>query len=166
MIKKTIAVFDNDGLYLSHCTYERARKLIKERKAFYIGISTIKLVTGKKQKLREKHMVIKEDRRVCYICTEHIPENKQATVDHVIPKSRDKFADIKMNMRCCCERCNNDKNDRTLYEYVKYMKRNRYKYPYISRKRLDYLEKYAKQHEKDYYSYINKKYYLDGGGCL
>jgi hypothetical protein len=165
MVKKTIAVFDNDGRYLSHCTYERAKKLRNENKATFIGVGMIKLTSGRMAKLKEKHRVIEEDNRICYICNKIISIKKQATVDHVIPKSRDEFADIKMNERCCCVRCNNDKDCMTLSEYVKHIRRNRSTYPYLSEKRLTYLEQYAKQHENDYYN-LTRKYLKNGGEFL
>jgi hypothetical protein len=47
----------------------------------------------------------------------------------------------------------------TLLEYVQHMRYNRKAYSYISDKRLDYLEQYAKTYEKDYYNFYIK--YLD-----
>lgn len=152
MAIKRVAVFDNDGKYLSHCTYERANKLVHSKKAFFIGIDMLRLKTGRKQIIRDKHDVIRKDEYRCYICNNYIKHHNKRTVDHVIPKSRDKmFADTKENMRCCCDRCNLDKDNRTIIEYVRHIRNHREKYTYISNKRLDYLERYAIQYEKDYY---------------
>ena len=161
MVRKPVAVFDNDGKYLSPCTYERANKLVHNQKASFIGIDTIKLQTGRRQNIRDKHKVVKEEKYRCYICNVHIKYHSDLTVDHVVPKSRDKkFADTKENMRCCCIRCNQDKDNMTILEYVRHIKKHRDKYPYISDKRLDFLERYAIQYEKDYYERTR----LKGGG--
>lgn len=41
------------------------------------------------------------------------------TIDHVIPRSRG-GRDSKDNARCCCDRCNSEKSDMTIREYVIY----------------------------------------------
>lgn len=162
-VKKTIAVFNRNGKYLSHCTSEKAKKLIQSKRAVFVNATTIKLKIEKSQKTYIQHGVINEAKRICYICNNQIPDKYKATVDHVMPKSRDAMADIKFNMRCCCERCNKDKGNRTLSEYVLHIKKEKEKngYKYISAKRLDYLEEYAKTYERDYYDYTKKL--LDGG---
>ena len=53
-------------------------------------------------------------------------------------------------MRCCCEKCNNDKGNMTISEYVEYIKHNRNKYQYISDNRLLYLENFSKYYEDEY----------------
>ena len=104
---KVIAVLDVNGKFLSFCTRQRAKKIVQERKGYFIAERTLKLKTSKEREARERREVIKEAKRICYICNRKISEKEKATVDHVIPKSRDEFAQNKFNMRCCCEHCNN-----------------------------------------------------------
>lgn len=153
--KKTIAVFDPDGKYLSHCTWNRALGLLQTRRAIRLNATTIRLKQTKRQRIKEKHDIIAQSKRICYICNRVIPEDETATIDHVIPKSRDKRADVYSNMKCCCERCNNDKGNMKLSEYVAHIFRYRDKYDYISDKRLNYLKNYAKYSEEDFYSVVN-----------
>lgn len=148
--KKTIAVLGPDNVYLSHCTWKRALSLMQSGKAIRLNATTIRLKQTKKQRVETKHRIIEQEKRICYICNQWIPEDERATIDHIIPKSRDKRADIPVNMRCCCVRCNNDKDNRTLLEYVKYMKENRDLYDYISNKRLKFLEDFAIMFEEKY----------------
>lgn len=153
--KKTIAVFDPDGKYLSHCTWNRALGLLQTGRAIRLNATTIRLKQTKRQRIKEKHDIIAQSKRICYICNRVIPEDETATIDHVIPKSRDKRADVYSNMKCCCERCNNDKGNMKLSEYVAHIFRYRDKYDYISDKRLSYLKNYAKHSEEDFYNVVN-----------
>lgn len=148
--KKTIAVLGPDNIYLSHCTWKRALSLMQSGKAVRLNATTIKLAQTKRQRIETKHRIIKEENRICYICNRYIPETEKATIDHMIPKSRNKRADISSNMRCCCTRCNNDKDNMTLLEYVKHMKENRDMYDYISNKRLKFLEDFAIMYEEKF----------------
>lgn len=153
---KVIAVLDVNGKFLSFCTRQRAKKVVEEHKGYFVADKTLKLKTSKIQESKERREVIKEAKRICYICNRRISEKEIATVDHVIPKSRNRFASNKFNLRCCCEHCNNDKGNMTLLEYVRYIKYNRQDYDYISDKRLKYLKEYAESYEKEYYSiYLN-----------
>lgn len=153
---KVIAVLDVNGNFLSFCTRQRAKKIIQEHKGHFIADKTIKLKTCKTKEAKERRQVIKESKRICYICNKKISEKEIATVDHVIPKSRDEFATNKFNLKCCCEHCNNDKADMTLLEYIQHIRYNRQAYDYISDKRLDYLEQYAETYEKEYYNFYIK----------
>ena len=160
---KVIAVLDVSGRFLSYCTRKRAKKLVQEHKAWYVADKTLKLKTTKNKDARERKEVIKEARRICYICGNKIAEKDIATIDHVVPKSRDEFATNKFNMKCCCKRCNNDKGDMTLLEYVQHIKENKKVYNYISDKRLAYLEEYAITYEREYYD-IYVRYIKELGG--
>lgn len=162
---KNIAVYDSKGNFLSFCSRDRAEKVIETGKGKYVGERTIKLNVAKIKDSKERHSVIREADRVCYICRKTISKKDIATVDHVIPKSRDEFANHKFNKKCCCLRCNNDKADRTLTEYVAYIKKNRHKYMYLSDKRIDFLEAYAEHYEREYYNFY-VKYVNQLGGSL
>lgn len=153
---KVIIVLDVDGKFLSLCTRQRAKKIVQEHRGYFIADRTLKLKTSKTKEARERREVIKEAKRICYICNRKISEKETATVDHVIPKSRDEFASNKFNLKCCCEHCNNDKADMTLLEYIQHIRYNREAYDYISDKRLDYLEQYAETYEKEYYDFYIK----------
>lgn len=160
---KSIAVVDSNGKFLSFCSRQRATKIIKDHKGYFIADKTLKLKTSKSTEAKERRQVIEEAKRICYICNRKISEKETATIDHVIPKSRDEFSRNKFNMRCCCTHCNNDKADMTLLEYVQHMKENKKTYGYISSKRLDYLEEYAIQYEKDYYEFYRRYIKMLGG---
>ena len=149
-VKKTIAVLGPDNIYLSHCTWNRALGLLQSGKAVRLNATTIRLKQTKKERIRTKHKIIEDSKRICYICNKKIPEEETATIDHIIPKSRDKRADIYSNMKCCCERCNNDKGNMKLSEYVLHILENRGKYDYISNKRLEYLKQFAITYEEAY----------------
>ena len=159
MASKTIAVFGPDNKYLSHCTWQRALGLLESGKAIRLNATTIRLKYTKRERIKKKHDIIAESKRICYICSTHISEEETATVDHIIPKSRDKRADVYENMRCCCARCNNDKGNMKLSEYVNHIFKNREKYDYITDKRLEYLKNFAKFYEEDFYSkFVHKDY--------
>jgi 5-methylcytosine-specific restriction endonuclease McrA len=151
-VKKTIAVLDPNNIYLSHCTWNRALSLLESGRAVRLNATTVRLKQTKKERIRKKHSIIAEAKRICYICNTKIPDDETATVDHIIPKSRNTQADTYDNMRCCCSKCNNDKGNMTLSEYVQHIFENRISYDHISDKRLEYLKNYAKFYEKEFYS--------------
>lgn len=167
--QKIIAVFDLHGNFLSCCTREKAKKIIANGKGKYTAKRTIRLNCAKVSEEKDRHEVIREAKRKCYICGQTISKKDIATVDHMIPKSRDKGTEIiaksKINMRCCCFRCNNDKGDMTLLEYIQHIKENRDKYFYLSDKRIMRLEEFARNYEKDYYGFY-KDHVEELGGFL
>ena len=161
--QKIIAVLDVNGKFLSFCTRQKARKITQAHKGYFVADRTLKLKTCKEQEAKDRRDVIKKAKHICYICNRKIGKQEIITVDHVIPKSRNKFASNKFNLRCCCEHCNSDKSNKTLLEYVQYIKYNRQDYDYISDKRLKYLEEYAISYEKEFYNiYIKYKDKLGG----
>lgn len=155
--KKTIAVFGPDNVYLSHCTWNRALGLLESGKATRLNAHSIKLKQTKQERIRKKHKIIADSKRICYICNTKIPNEETATIDHIIPKSRDRKADVYSNMRCCCNKCNNDKGNMTLSEYVQHIYENRNSYEYISDKRLEYLKNFAKFYEEEFYAPVHTK---------
>jgi 5-methylcytosine-specific restriction endonuclease McrA len=155
MAKKTIAVFGPDNVYLSHCTWKRALGLLESGRATRLNATTVKLKDTKKERTRKKHCIIADSERICYICNKQIPDDEIATIDHIVPKSRNRRADTYDNMRCCCSHCNNDKGNMTLSEYVNHMKKNRKDYIYISDIRLEYLRIFSKNYEKEFYSKVH-----------
>lgn len=157
MALKTIAVFGPDNKYLSHCTWKRALRLLESKRAIRLNATTVRLNQTKRDRVNAKHNIIAEAKRICYICNTHIPEEETATVDHIIPKSRDYRADVYSNMKCCCSRCNNDKGSMKLSEYIRHIIKHREKYDYITNKRLEYLKNFAKHYEEDFYNQLNSK---------
>ena len=155
--KKTIAVFGPDNVYLSHCTWTRALGLLESGRAIRLNATTVRLKQTKKERIRKKHSIIADSKRICYICNKRIPDDEVATIDHIIPKSRDRRADTYDNMRCCCSRCNNDKANMTLSEYVEYILAKRDLYDYITDKRLEYLKQFSKYYEEEFYSKIHNQ---------
>ena len=97
--KKTIAVLDPCNKYLSHCTWNRALKMLQSGNAVRLNATTIRLKQTRKERVEIKHRVIDDSNRVCYICGRKIPYDETATVDHVIPRSRDGRAEIVSNMK-------------------------------------------------------------------
>lgn len=157
MASKTIAVFGPDNKYLSHCTWERALRLLQSNRAIRLNATTVRLKQTKRDRVNAKHNIIAEAKRICYICNTCIPEEEIATVDHIIPKSRDYRADIYSNMRCCCSRCNSDKGNMKLSEYIRHILKHRHDYKYITDKRLEYLKNFAKYYEEEFYKKLNDK---------
>jgi 5-methylcytosine-specific restriction endonuclease McrA len=149
-VKKTIAVLGPDNIYLSHCTFQRALGLMESGRAIRLNATTIRLTQTKRERVKTKHKIIEDAGRVCYICNRVIPEDETATIDHIMPKSRDRRADIPTNMRCCCEHCNNDKGNMTISEYIAHIIKHREQYKYISDKRLTYLKNFAVHYEESY----------------
>ena len=147
--EKDITVFDNNGKPLSPCSLIIANRLVKRNSAEWIEPNrSIRLLVNKQLKQKLKKEAIAKDSRICYICGEMIPENKKATVDHVNPKKR-YGEDSLDNFRCCCVRCNNDKGDMYIYEYIKIIKKNEGgKYSYVPKKRIAYLEEFAESFRK------------------
>lgn len=164
MPKKTIAVLDPKNVYLSHCTWERALGMLKSGRAVRLNATTVRLTQTKKERQDFKHRIIEDSRRICYICGRRIPYNETATIDHVIPRSRDGRADIFSNMRCCCTRCNNDKSNMTISEYVGKILQNRVEYDYISNAQLQRLVKFADIYEQSFYVTVHAHTYLEKKG--
>ena len=156
-VKKTIAVLGPDNIYLSHCTWSRALNLLESGRAIRLDATTVRLKHTKKERIRRKHDIIAEANRICYICTTRISEDEVATIDHIVPKSRDKRADTYENMRCCFNKCNNDKGNMTLSEYVKHIFENREQYTDITDKQLDYLKNFAKFYEQEFRAKIHTR---------
>lgn len=135
--------------------------MLQSGKAVRLNATTIRLTQKKKERQEFKHRIIEDSHRICYICGRQIPHNETATVDHVIPRSRDGRADIFSNMRCCCIRCNNDKANMTISEYVSKILENRVEYDYISNAQLARLVKFADVYEQSFYVTVHAHNYLE-----
>lgn len=147
---KTILVLSPEGFPISHCTEERADVLLVNKRASRINDTTIRIKETKQERKKKMKDIIKESGRKCYICGEIIPDDEPPTIDHIIPKSRDKYADVYENMRCCCSRCNNDKENRKPVEYIKHILKHRSKYDYLSEDRLNYFARFSVEYEKNW----------------
>lgn len=144
---KTIAVLGPDRAYLSHCTWQRASILLANGRAKKIDATTVMLKETKHDRKKKMNSIIEEADRMCYICGDKIPEDDVATIDHVIPKSRDKYADVYENMRCCCDRCNIDKGNMKPIEYLHFILNNRESHSYLSDERIKYLNDFFVRYE-------------------
>lgn len=150
-MRKNVAVFSNSNKFIRYCTIPEANRMVKNNEAYFTGTRVLKYKyendhSGLKQQVRRK------DKRTCYICNRKIPHNECCTIDHVIPVSRtdkDKVWNLS-NIRCCCSKCNNDKGNMTLKEYIEHIMRYRNEYSHISAAQLKRLVDYAEYQEKEY----------------
>ena len=72
----------------------------------------------KRKKLNTKlHERIKDKYHYCFYCGKHLEKEKR-TVDHIEPISKD-GKDIEENIVVACRRCNTNKSDYTLDEFIK-----------------------------------------------
>ena len=121
---------------------DRALSLIETDRAEWIEKGqALRIFYDKRRWKIIKDRIISDANRICYICGERIPEDEIATIDHVIPMSRRISPCYKeSNLRCCCLRCNGDKGDMDIQEYVDHIENNRYDYEYIPNERIEYLK--------------------------
>lgn len=135
---KEIIVFDKNNIKLSLCTYLRASKLVSRKSAFWLNKNSIKLLVDKNDRKKLRKEIVEKADRICFICNERIPEGTNPTLDHVIPKVKCGEDSID-NMRCCCKRCNSNKANMLMKDYIIDMKNNPKDYPWIAEDRLFYL---------------------------
>lgn len=133
---KNIRVYDVDGRPLANCTRKRANFLTSIERARWIGHCKIQLSVNNKERKEIKDKVIAQANGVCYICGE---KTDIPTIDHVIPKKA-RGQDRDWNLQCCCKRCNEDKADLEIKDYVRLIYLNRKSYPYLSNEQLVKLE--------------------------
>jgi hypothetical protein len=140
--EKNIIVFNKGGELLAPCNVKRANKLVKRNCAKWVDNDKIELLVNDRDRKILRKQIIEEAGRICYICNKYIPENEFPTLDHVKPKfilGEDK----KENLKCCCKRCNDDKSNKLLNEYVNHIKANRKYYIWISDEQLEIVTKLA-----------------------
>lgn len=142
-MENDINVLSSHGSKLPNTNEKKAALLIKNNNAVWINSRTIQLKNRVFDK-RYKKFIVKDERRVCYICLKKIPKDEFATVDHVISIS-DGGSNSRENLRCCCKRCNSDKNRLSLDKYLKKIDSKRHLYKYISDKQLIDLKFYSKK---------------------
>lgn len=145
---KSIAVLGPDRIYLSHCTWKRASTLLATNRASRVDATTIMLKETKQNRKRKMNQIIKDAEEICYICGEKTSMDNPATIDHVIPKSKDVHADVYANMRCCCDRCNTDKGNMMPTEYASHIVKTRDKHSYLSAERIWYLQLFLTEYEE------------------
>lgn len=128
---KNIKVVDRHNRRLSPTTATIAKTLIAREKAKWIIENDILMLLKTQKEIKElKKKVIEEENRICYICGYKIPEDIPATIDHVNPKSK-LGKDDRVNLRCCCKRCNDDKANMNINEYFIHIQENIKNYDYI-----------------------------------
>lgn len=149
--QKIIEVVDKDGEPLSPTELRIANTLVKRKKAIWIRKGAIKMISTKKDLKKLKNIVIKEEKRICYLCGEYIPKNEPATIDHVYPMSKH-GRDVRENLHCCCKRCNEEKGQLTLYEFFLKVKQSKSE----GNNDFDYLD--LKKIKKTVEEYISIRY--------
>lgn len=143
----TVRVFNKDGTLLSPCTIKRARKLVYRQCAVWLDGGDIRLLVNKYDRKALRKSAAERSNRVCYICQEKIPEGQPVTLDHITPKS-DGGRDEESNAGCACKRCNDDKSNVDLIDYIEQMKQQAERYPYMTERKISNLEMFA----ADFYS--------------
>lgn len=136
---KIITVINKDKTILSQCSTKRANKLVKRSCAIWTGHNVITLLINDEDKKNLRKEIVEEAGRICYICGEYIPIGQYPTLDHVIPKSV-LGKDVKENLKCCCKRCNDDKSNTHIVDYVEHIKGRRLEYHWITYERIRELE--------------------------
>lgn len=149
---KTIRVYDKGtGRLMNNCTLAKAQNLVELNQAEWTSESSIVLFNTRQDVKEQNKKIISDANRICYICNQVIPEGEDPTIDHVIPRAkRSKYVYDLSNRKCCCRRCNTDKKNRTLSEYIYHIEKFRNQYDYISKNQLRKLKKFATEHEKKY----------------
>lgn len=135
---KDITVFNKENTKLSFCTYRRASKLVLRNSAFWKDKNSIRLLVNNDDRKRLRSEIFEKSDRICFICNERIPQGISPTIDHVIPKVKG-GEDTIDNMKCCCRRCNFNKANMLMKDYVIDMRNNPKNYPWITEDRLFYL---------------------------
>lgn len=146
-----IDAYKSNGKYHQTIKTKKALELLNKGLAKSIDLHSIIYKYNQTPFKQVRERIINKYNRICYICGYNIPPEEEATIDHIIPRTRDYRAYQEVNLRCCCNRCNNDKSNYTLREYLQYISGNRNKYSYISKKKIRKLNKFAIWHEKTYF---------------
>lgn len=138
---RMVRVIASNGGELHPTTIKKAYKMVNRSKAKWIEEKRIvKILYGKEDFRTWRKEVIEKAKRICYICGEYIPEGEIASIDHFIPVKLS-GKDSKENLQCCCTRCNAEKGNMLLSEYIERMKENPTKYHYINFEKLEKTNK-------------------------
>lgn len=157
-----VKVYDIEGNLVTGYDYDEIRKFVLKKKAYWKSENAIQLTVSDKElnkrrtiskSLRKK--VIMEEERTCYICGEIIDIEEDTTIDHLI-SVRNGGDNIRKNLRCCCSRCNLDKNNMNIDQYYDYIVSNREFYNYISNEQLTKLKHLKEKVVKNYPSFMCK----------
>lgn len=134
---KDVKVLSPKGREISPTTKKKAIKMVARDKAIWVKrgkVIQIKYYKMDFAKWREE--VITKANRVCYICNYQVPENEIISIDHFIPKQK-LGKDSIDNLQCCCKRCNDEKGNLLLTDYIEKMKLDKKKYYYINFEELE-----------------------------
>ena len=137
---RNITVYDkNKSRRLENTYLERAFYMVGRGSAVWDKENESVVLTHTHHELKQMRQdVIEQAGRTCYICKSWIPYHEVPTIDHVQAKS-DKGPCSMANMKCACIRCNQDKADMPLIQYVRHIRLNRDQYNYITDAVLDSL---------------------------
>lgn len=105
-------------------------------------VKFIKSIFKKEVPFSKKNIIVR-DKQTCLYCGEFIPDLKNCTVDHVIPRAQGGKSTWK-NCVCSCKKCNHHKADRTPREAHMKLKYKPY-HPTIG----EYSQFFVKKHGID-----------------
>lgn len=140
-MENNVTVLSKEGKKLPNTNIRKANYFIDNNNAYWVDDNVIMLKHNVFDKTY-KRRIIKSENRKCYLCGRRIPISENATIDHV-RSIADGGSNSRKNLRCCCKRCNSDKNRLSLDSYIKKIENNRNKYKYITDKQLLDLKFYA-----------------------
>lgn len=127
----SVDVFNKNNKQLPATNLLVAYRLTLRKKAIWIKQDeSILLLNPAGSFQKYKNQIIKKEKRICYICLRKIDEEESASIDHVNPKQFNGTNNRK-NLRCCCERCNNDKGNMNMETYYNHINDNIVKYDYL-----------------------------------
>lgn len=138
----TVRVYNKDGAVLAPCTLKRARKLVYRQCAVWLDGGDLRLLVNKYDRKALRKSAAERSNRVCYICQEKIPESEPVTLDHIMPKSAG-GKDEDGNAGCACKRCNDNKSNMDLKDYIEQIKQHTEVYPYMTERKIANLEAFA-----------------------
>lgn len=69
-------------------------------------------------KVLKIRLLLKESDVKCTYCSKDITDNKDCTIDHILPKFHGGTNNIK-NLTICCADCNNKKGNLLLTQFIK-----------------------------------------------
>lgn len=126
------------SLYRQTCTEARLPPMC----GMVLNEGEIQLLVNKIDRKNLRRNAAERSNRVCYICQERIPESEPVTMDHITPKS-DGGRDEESNVGCACKRCNDDKSNVDLKDYITQMKQRPEAYVYMTARKIANLEAFA-----------------------
>lgn len=134
MIKKDILIIDKNNKPIEIVNFKRAFKILSKGKAqvlhyyerVYINSPKSKNLKPSVIKINKywknnspcvkfhRNLLFKRDRYICAYCNQYIKDDKQLTVDHIVPISKGGAIYSWSNLITACMSCNNQKGNNLL----------------------------------------------------